>query len=246
MERHELRSRWVRMLSRCEDPGQIQYKDYGGRGIYVSAEWQDFNNFYNWCENNHIETHLQVDRIDSDGPYDPGNCRLVTRKENARNKRNNVILTIGGESKTMVEWSEDSRCTVSYKTLGDRIRAGEGHEEAITHPDDRTVKPPANCNVLTAFGESKSTSEWLKDSRSVVSWQLLWKRIDMGWDIERALTEYPAFNAGLEFEGHNILYWSKQPECEVSYNTLSRRLKSGESLAIAMLKQSIPRGAHIK
>ena len=49
MERYKLRSRWVKMLSRCEDSDYVQYKDYGGRGIKVCKEWHDFNKFYDWC-----------------------------------------------------------------------------------------------------------------------------------------------------------------------------------------------------
>lgn len=178
------------MLSRCEDEDNPQYHDYGGRGIYVCEEWREFNSFYDWCIENDLLSSLQIDRIDNDGPYSPENCQPVTRSQNARNKRNNVHLYAFGESKTMIEWSEDPRCIVEYKTLLMRIRRGWEHEKALVTEMDSTRrgKIPYNALVLTAFGESKSTSEWLKDPRCTISHQTLWNRIKRNWDHQKAIS----------------------------------------------------------
>jgi hypothetical protein len=64
------------------------YKYYGGRGISVCPEWEnDPVEFYNWCIENGWKKGLQIDRIDNDGNYEPGNCRFVTTQENNLNKR---------------------------------------------------------------------------------------------------------------------------------------------------------------
>ena len=48
MEKYKLRSRWVKMLSRCEDEDYPKYSDYSGRGITVCEDWHHFEKFYNW------------------------------------------------------------------------------------------------------------------------------------------------------------------------------------------------------
>lgn len=97
---------WTTMLHRCNDPKRKKYKDYGGRGISVCPEWNDPNVFIDWAEQNGYELGLQLDRIDNNGNYAPDNCRWVTPKENSRNRRNTVFLTVNGITKSVAEWCE--------------------------------------------------------------------------------------------------------------------------------------------
>ena len=94
------------MLHRCNDPKRKKYKDYGGRGISVCPEWNDPNVFIDWAEQNGYEPGLQLDRIDNNGNYSPDNCRWLTPKENSRNRRNTVFLTVNGITKSVAEWCE--------------------------------------------------------------------------------------------------------------------------------------------
>lgn len=192
MKKVEVRSRWARMLSRCEDEDNPQYNDYGGRGIRVCDEWHDFNKFYSWCIENKLESHLQVDRTDNDGPYEPSNCSVVTRKKNARNKRNTKYLTAFGETKSMSDWAEDSRCVVAYTSLAQRVSRGWPTEDAISKSKrSDTQGIPANAKYYEAFGERKTLRGWSHDSRCVVGFQTLSHRVNnSGWDIEKALTQH--------------------------------------------------------
>lgn len=97
---------WQTMIHRCEDKKRAKYNDYGGRGISVCKEWHDPNVFMDWAFENGYEEGLQIDRINNDGNYEPSNCRWVTLKENTRNRRNTVYLTINGETKCVSEWCE--------------------------------------------------------------------------------------------------------------------------------------------
>ena len=97
---------WSTMIHRCEDSKRTKYRDYGGRGIKVCEEWHNPNNFIDWAENNGYMPGLQLDRINNNGDYCPNNCRWVTPKENSRNRRNTVFLTIHGETKCVAEWCE--------------------------------------------------------------------------------------------------------------------------------------------
>lgn len=129
---------WSGIKNRCADKTNL---NYGGRGIAVFPEWSaNFESFRDYVLANGYKPGLQIDRFPNvDGNYEPGNIRLVTCKENNRNRRSNKFLTAFGETKTFVEWSEDERCMVSDDTLlarltGNRSKTKWAPEAAITTP----------------------------------------------------------------------------------------------------------------
>jgi len=87
------------MHYRCENEKHAQYKDYGGRGITVCDEWSMDNApaFISWAKEYGWQPGLEIDRIDNDKGYSPDNCRIVTRKENCRNRKSNHKVEINGE-----------------------------------------------------------------------------------------------------------------------------------------------------
>ena len=101
---------WSGMKGRCNRPTDEAYKDYGGRGIKVCAEWSKaetgFPNFYNWAINNGYAENLTIDRINPDGDYEPSNCRWTDRATQNRNRRFVKKYNIRGEILTRVEISK--------------------------------------------------------------------------------------------------------------------------------------------
>lgn len=98
---------WEGMKKRCNNPNSKYYHLYGGRGICVCDEWQnDFSAFRDWAMANGYEDNLTIDRMEVDGNYEPSNCRWATRKEQNNNTRRNHIITVGGVSKNIAQWSE--------------------------------------------------------------------------------------------------------------------------------------------
>lgn len=78
---------WVNMKGRCNNPNNPDYRIYGGRGIRVCDKWEgSFEAFYRdmgetWQQG------LTLDRIDSNGNYEPGNCHWVPMSEQWKTRR---------------------------------------------------------------------------------------------------------------------------------------------------------------
>lgn len=84
------------MLARCDYPSQVHYKDYGGRGISVCNRWRNGENGVSGfdCFRGDMGQQpdgLTIDRIDSDGNYEPNNCRWATPLVQARNRRTTKV-----------------------------------------------------------------------------------------------------------------------------------------------------------
>lgn len=120
------------MRRRCEDPSDVTYDYYGGRGITVCERWRDVSAFYEDMAPRPSVRH-QLDRIDNNGPYSPENCRWVTRVENGNNKRNNTLVEWRGEVLTVPEWAR--RLGINQGTLQSRLdRLGWSVERALSTP----------------------------------------------------------------------------------------------------------------
>ncbi len=78
---------WKNVRQRCRNPKATDFKLYGGRGIKVCTEWDDFTVFRDWAMANGYHEDLTLDRIDPNRDYCPENCRWATWKEQRRNQR---------------------------------------------------------------------------------------------------------------------------------------------------------------
>ncbi len=94
---------WSQMRQRCENPKNVAYARYGGRGITVCERWQTYENFKADI-GSRPPGDMSVERIDNDGDYEPSNCRWATRLEQNSNKRNCIyIVELDGERITLSE-----------------------------------------------------------------------------------------------------------------------------------------------
>lgn len=85
--KHPLYSIWIAMRQRCMNPRCESYKDYGGRGIKVCEEWNDFAVFL-WDMGERPTKAHSIDRYpDNSGNYCKANCRWATAKEQTLNRR---------------------------------------------------------------------------------------------------------------------------------------------------------------
>lgn len=133
---------WGSMKQRCSNPNHPEFKHYGGRGISVCNEWNSsYESFRDWAIiSGGYSSGLLIDRVNVNGNYEPVNCRFVDTKKSARNRTDTIYLTAFEETKSMVDWVDDSRCSVNYGALESRIRLGWDHESAISLPKHARCK----------------------------------------------------------------------------------------------------------
>lgn len=95
---------WYDMVQRCHNPDHDAFKYYGARGIAVCDRWRvDPVAFV--ADMGMPPAGMELDRIDNDGRYEPGNCRWATHVQNCNNTRRNQIVEFGGERHTIAEWA---------------------------------------------------------------------------------------------------------------------------------------------
>jgi hypothetical protein len=118
---------WARMMTRCGNPNVGDFRHYGGRGITVDPAWHSFEVFL--ADMGERPPEMTIDRIDGTKPYEPGNCRWATRRDQAINRRSTVWLDYRGERLTMTELA--MRVGIHYDTLRTRLKNGWPIEQAL-------------------------------------------------------------------------------------------------------------------
>lgn len=124
---------WGNMLYRCRTSSAPQYADYGGRGIEVCERWNHFEAFF--ADMGECPRGMSLERIDVNGPYAPKNCRWATSKEQARNRRNSRMMSIGGETKPLIAWAEEFGA--HWPTVAKRWTRGWRGIRVLTHTGER-------------------------------------------------------------------------------------------------------------
>ena len=171
---------WHNMKSRCYSAYRKDYKYYGGKGVEVCDEWiNDYFAFQNWALNNGYEDNLTIDRIDSNGNYEPSNCRFITLEEQQRNKCNNLNFTLNGKTQTLSEWGREYG--INSATLKDRLNLGYPFEEAINKKDG-ILK---TSRLYEYEGQVKTLTQWA--NYYGMSKNCLFERFKRGWSLERSL-----------------------------------------------------------
>jgi len=102
----KLRNLFKNMKQRCYNPNDVNYPYYGAKGIKVCDEWRaNPLLFEKWALKNGYQEGLTIDRIKSDGDYEPDNCRFISRKENC-GRANSKNLTVDGITLSGRGWAQ--------------------------------------------------------------------------------------------------------------------------------------------
>lgn len=133
----KLHAIWAQMRYRCNNQNAKNYHNYGGRGITVCDEWNDYTMFKKWAISNGYNENVErgrctIDRIDVNRNYCPENCRFIDIETQERNKRNNRYVTINNKTQSVAEWCEE--LDRNYNTVFTRIKRNWNETEAILTP----------------------------------------------------------------------------------------------------------------
>ena len=147
---------WQGMKDRCENKNNLEYKNYGGRGIKICEEWHDYAKFKEFMLSKGYDPtapHGQytIERINVNGNYEPSNCTLISLSMQQQNRTDNRKLTFQGKTQTVVEWSRELRIPESAIYM--RLYKGASDEEALSTPLRRTRQ-------YTVEGETHTCKEW--------------------------------------------------------------------------------------
>lgn len=108
-KKHPLYFTWKEMRRRCLSKTHKQYKDYGGRGIYIDKSWDDFKIFVKDMGPKPSKDY-SVDRIDNSKGYSKENCRWATAKEQSMNRRLRLKCSYGHQWTTeSTIWSHNGK-----------------------------------------------------------------------------------------------------------------------------------------
>lgn len=121
---------WCGMVARCTNENHDGFANYGGRGIQVCERWRSFIFFIE--DMGDPQDSDTLDRIDSNGDYEPSNCRWATRRQQSLNTRRSRVLHFRGRSQTAHEWAEE--LGIKPKTLRKRLYDGWSVDRALTEP----------------------------------------------------------------------------------------------------------------
>lgn len=100
---------WLGIKARTERKKTTEYENYGGRGIIMFPPWiHDFQLFKDYisCLEHYGEKGYTIDRINTNGNYEPGNLRWASRHIQGANQRKQKDNTSGytGVCKTRKRW----------------------------------------------------------------------------------------------------------------------------------------------
>lgn len=137
---------WSAIFQRCTNPNSKDYQYYGGKGIKICVEWNDWETFKQWALSNGYQDNLTIDRINTEGDYEPNNCRWADMITQANNKTNNKYITFNNKTQSLAEWCRE--LNLDYDRTKQRINAcNMTPKQAFTLPKYYTQKYNGNKRI---------------------------------------------------------------------------------------------------
>lgn len=123
---------WAGMKRRCQNSNTLHYNDYGGRGITVCDEWQEYIPFKEWAIATGYKEGLSIERKDVNGNYEPNNCYWIPLKMQGKNRRNTIYIQYNDKDYTIEEIAEITG--LKRRTIKGRFERGWSAERIFSEP----------------------------------------------------------------------------------------------------------------
>lgn len=137
---------WKSMKARCYDEKHENFARYGGRGITVCDRWlESFHNFFDDMGYKPTPKHT-IERDNTNGNYEPSNCRWATNLEQQNNKSTTKIVSFQGSNIPLANLCREQNAL--YSRVRWRIKGGMSVDEALNTPNMRTKKSPEEKKKL--------------------------------------------------------------------------------------------------
>ena len=191
---------WCSARRRCTNPTDKAWSSYGGRGIQFHPAWLGEGGFEKFLA--HVgpkpSPRHTLDRIVNNGNYARGNVQWATWGEQARNRRSNTRVTINGRTQTLSAWLEE--LGMGRSTYSERVANGCSPEQALSRPVRRyrhgAPREPREAGQRwrgidpnTGIEMRLTIHAWAR--RVGIDRTTIARRLDRGWDLQRAITEPP-------------------------------------------------------
>jgi len=169
---------WRAMINRCTNPKYEHFNCYGGRGITVCDAWMNsFEEFFS-SVGPRPSTQHSLDRRETNGNYEPSNCRWATKQEQSNNMRKNVFIDYLGKRQTISEWSRE--LGIDASVLCARLKSGFSVNELLSKESRRS-------RFITFEGNRRTMSQWSRELG--ISLQTICSRVRRGLPPELALSK---------------------------------------------------------
>lgn len=126
----KLHSTWMAMRSRCNNPNDIAYKYYGGKGVKVCERWNTFEYFWEDMKDDFVDG-LELDRIDVNGDYCKENCRWATHELQVINRGIQCNNTSGRTGVRMPKNMDKWVATIQFRREVVHLGSFSSFEEAV-------------------------------------------------------------------------------------------------------------------
>lgn len=168
---------WSEMRQRCQNMKAWAWRWYGAKGIKVCDRWDDPSVFIADMGPKPSPKHT-LDRIDTLGDYEPGNCRWATMLEQSRNKTTSISI----DGVSIAEIAES--LGMNYSSVYRRLRAGWPPEKIMN--TQKTTNGRRSNNRLLTVGETTMTiAEWSRETG--LPFHLIHSRVERGVSHEEAI-----------------------------------------------------------
>lgn len=124
---------------RCENPKDPGYHNYGARGVKFGFPSATEAGLYMIREFGLPDRAMEIDRINTNKDYAPGNLRFVDHRTNCVNQRRNVLSRFVQEY-----WP------YSYSTVVKKLSAGMSRDEIIQNAETAVFERRKNWRLIGA------------------------------------------------------------------------------------------------